>query len=91
MKNQFDSFFSYEENKCFDKYQRKVIKDNSEKLLVVAGAGSGKTKTIVGKVKYLIDVMGYKTKDILVLSFTNETVNNLKKQVILQSGHIYIS
>ena len=81
MKNQIDSFFSRKENKDFDKYQRKVIVNDSKYLLVVAGAGSGKTKTIVGKVRYLIDVMGYQESDILVLSFTNETVNNLKNKI----------
>ena len=81
MKNQIDSFFSRKENKDFDKYQRKVIVNDSKYLLVVAGAGSGKTKTIVGKVRYLIDVLGFKEKEILVLSFTNETVNNLKNKI----------
>ena len=81
MKNQIDSFFLRKENKDFDKYQRKVIINNSKYLLVVAGAGSGKTKTITGKVRYLIDVLGYKEQEILVLSFTNETVNNLKNKI----------
>ncbi len=81
MKNQIDSFFLQEKNKIYDKYQRKVILNDSQNLLVVAAAGSGKTKTIIGKIEYLIDILKYQEKDILVLSFTNETVNNLKEKV----------
>ena len=70
-----------EDTKLFDKYQRRVITNNSDILFVVAGAGSGKTKTIIGKIKYLIEIMGYQEKDILALSFTNETVNDLKNKI----------
>ena len=34
-----------------DKYQKKVIKNKSQNLLVIAGAGSGKTLTIIYKIK----------------------------------------
>lgn len=80
-KNLDDSFFDDINGHRLDKYQRKVLLDNSNHLLVVAGAGSGKTLTIVGKVKYLIEKLGYNKKEILCLSFTNETVNNLKEKL----------
>ena len=76
-----DSFFDDINGKKLDKYQRKVVIDNSDRLLVVAGAGSGKTLTIVAKVKYLIEKLGYQEQEILCLSFTNETVNNLKDKL----------
>ena len=76
-----DSFFNDIYGKKLDKYQRKVVLDESRELLVVAGAGSGKTLTITAKVKYLIEKKNIKENEILCLSFTNEAVNNLKERL----------
>lgn len=63
-----------------DEYQLKAIKDNSN-ILLIAGAGAGKTFTIVQKIKYLIENNYVNPKEILVLSFTNKSVNDLKKKI----------
>lgn len=63
-----------------DKYQLKAIKDNSN-ILLIAGAGAGKTFTIVHKIKYLIENNIVSPEEILVLSFTNKSVNDLKKKI----------
>ena len=76
-----DSFFDNVNGCSLDNSQRKVILDNSKNLLVIAGAGSGKTLTIIGKIKYLIEKQMINVRDILCISFTNETVNNLKKKI----------
>ena len=52
-----------------------------ENTLVVAGAGSGKTFTIVNKIKFLLDNNIYKENELLVISFTNESVNDLKRKI----------
>lgn len=52
-----------------------------ENTLVVAGAGSGKTFTIVNKIKYLLDNNIYKENELLIISFTNESVNDLKIKI----------
>lgn len=49
--------------------------------LVIAGAGCGKTFTIVNRVKYLIDDLKVNPKDILCISFTNDAVNKLKEDL----------
>ena len=68
-----------------DKYQMKAIKAKTKNLLILAGAGSGKTYTIVEKIKRLIKE-GIKEKEILCISFTKETAlslqDKLKKQNI---------
>lgn len=63
-----------------DNTQIDAIKSEAKSTLVVAGAGSGKTLTILGKLKYLIEVKKVPEEDILCISFTNETVNSLKKK-----------
>ncbi len=64
----------------FNESQIKAIKSLSN-TIVIAGAGSGKTTTIIGKVEYLIKHKLYKPEEILIISFTNETVNDLKKRM----------
>ena len=63
-----------------DNYQMKAIKSNHEATLVIAGAGSGKTLTILGKIKYLLD-NNIKEDEILCISFTNETTKSLKEKL----------
>jgi len=64
-----------------DLEQRKVVFDESDSLLVLASAGSGKTLTILGKIRYLIEIKKIKPEEILCLSFTNDTVSNLKNKL----------
>lgn len=65
-----------------DETQEKAIKCNENAVLVSAGAGSGKTLTIMGKIKYLIENMNVKSSEILCISFTNEAVNSLKNKLL---------
>ena len=67
----------YVSNFKLDDEQMAAIKSDSNKTLVVAGAGCGKTTTIVGKIKSLLNE-GYKASEILILSFTNASVNDMK-------------
>ena len=49
---------------------------------VVAGAGAGKTMTVSAKVRYLTECLEAEPRDILVLSFSRETVKELREKII---------
>lgn len=64
-----------------DKKQKEVVTAKDKYTLVSAGAGSGKTLTIIGKIRYLIEIEKVKENEIICISFTNETTNNLKNKL----------
>lgn len=70
-----------EDFKSLDKYQLKAVTSNRKNILVLAGAGSGKTYTIVSRIRYLIKYRNVKPSDILCISFTNDAVNKLKEDL----------
>ncbi len=57
------------------------IKKTKGPCLILAGAGTGKTKTITGKIAYLIKKIGIKEDRILCLTFSNSAAGNLKEKV----------
>lgn len=61
--------------------QRMAVINDEDYSLILAGAGSGKTTTVAAKVKYLCDKEGVKPNEILVVSFTNKAVNELKERI----------
>ncbi len=64
-----------------DEDQRRVVLTDEDYCLVIAGAGAGKTTTVAAKVKYLVDRQGVKPSQILVVSYTNKAVNELKEKI----------
>ena len=64
-----------------DNNQRKAVLTDEINNLVIAGAGSGKTLTIVAKIKYLTNIKNINKKEILCISFTNESCNSLKNKI----------
>lgn len=76
-KNKYDKI----EGKTLDFDQINAIVRENKNELVIASAGCGKTTTIVGKVKYLIENIGLKAKDILVLSFTKASADEMKDRI----------
>lgn len=69
------------EGKQLDDNQILSIVNTRYNNLIIAGAGSGKTTTIIGKVKYLILKENYSPKDILILSFTNASSKEMKERI----------
>ena len=64
-----------------DKEQRLAIITDECANLIIAGAGSGKSLTMVGKIRYLIERKGIKEDQILCISFTNDACNNLESNI----------
>ena len=70
------------ENHLLDREQRKAIYDPARFNLVVAGAGSGKTTTILGKILYLLQSGFASPPEILVLSFTHDSATELRERFL---------
>ena len=64
-----------------DEDQRKVVLSDEDYCLVIAGAGAGKTTTVAAKVKYLVEKQGINPEQILIISFTNRAVNELRDKI----------
>ena len=60
-----------------DKQQRRSIVSEEDNCLVVSSAGSGKTSSIVGKVKYLTEIKKINPQNILLISYTNKAAAEL--------------
>lgn len=81
-KDYFDSMFiNVDPNIKLDEEQRKAILIDEDYSLIVAGAGSGKTTTMAAKVKYLIEKKHVNPNSIILLSFTNSSVNDLSELI----------
>ena len=70
------------ENHLLDREQCKAIYDPARFNLVVAGAGSGKTTTILGKILYLLQSGFASPPEILVLSFTHDSATELRERFL---------
>lgn len=64
-----------------DEYQSRVVLSNEDSTLVNAGAGSGKSLTIIGKIVYLVEELHVNPQSILCISFTNDATKNLNKNI----------
>lgn len=81
-KNYFDHMFiDVGEKINLDEEQRKIILRDDDYCLINAGAGSGKSTTMAAKVKYLVDKLNVKPQEIIMLTFTKKSSEDLDEKV----------
>lgn len=77
----YKDFFDHCLKYPLDMQQRRSIVSDEDNCLVVSSAGSGKTSSIVGKVKYLIDIKHIEPQKILLISYTNKAAAELTERM----------
>lgn len=76
-KDYFDQLFSYP----LDEQQRESVITQEDNVLVISAAGSGKTSTIVAKAHYLIEKCAIKPEELLAVSFTHKSAEELRERI----------
>jgi ATP-dependent DNA helicase pcrA len=68
--------------------QKEAVLYNEGPLLIIAGAGAGKTKTLTTKIAYLIEENDVLPSNILAITFTNKAAKEMKDRIIRLIGSI---
>jgi superfamily I DNA/RNA helicase len=63
--------------------QKEAVLSEHKRMLVLAGAGSGKTKTLIQKILYLLSEQNVKPSSILAITFTKNAANEMIDRLIL--------
>ena len=79
--NECDILFSNIDGQNLDEQQRLAIVKDEDNNLVIAGAGSGKTTTVAGKVAHVIERFNVKPKEILLITFTRKASDEMKLRI----------
>ncbi len=77
-----------EESRIFDglnERQRQAVKANDKRMLILAGAGAGKTSTIIRKILYLVFEKNVKPGSILAVTFTKNAADEMIDRLILEA------
>ena len=81
-KEYFDNILKdIDPNIMLDEEQRRAVITDDDHCLLVAGAGAGKTTTMAAKVKYLVEKKKVLPEEIIVISYTNKAIDELKNRI----------
>ena len=75
-------------NYDLNEQQLKAVKIVSGPSLILAGAGSGKTRVLTSKIAYLVSECGISPDSILAITFTNKAAKEMKERVINYLGRV---
>lgn len=78
-----------EEKRILNKEQKEAVEYKNGPLLIIAGAGTGKTTVITERIKYLIVHKGVKPSQILALTFTDKAAREMEERVDLALPYGY--
>ena len=82
----FQTFFDTVESNPLTDQQRQAIVHDEDNALVIAGAGTGKTSTVVGKVGYILKKGWAAPEEILLLAFTNKAAEEMRARIHKKLG-----
>lgn len=83
-KDYFENMFKeIDDNIILDDEQIKSILADEDYSLIIAGAGAGKTTTMVAKVKFLVDIKKVNPQKIVVMSYTRKATEELEKRIVI--------
>ena len=72
-----------------DQQRNAVLESIDKNVVLLAGAGSGKSHTLVKRTQYLIDDLGVKPENIMLVTFTNKAATEITERIAKVSEHAY--
>ncbi len=72
-----------------DQQRIAVLESMDKNVVLLAGAGAGKTKTLVTRTQYLIDDLGVSPQNIMIITFTNKAAGEIRERVSAISSEAY--